>query len=208
MPADGASSARPPRTIQSGRLNVIRRSHRSLIRSCLLLALVAVAGCDAATEVPTPSGVPSVGSSLEPSLAASTSASPSTSAVPAETSVLDLEVGDCFSVESDEIATVVVVGCETPHEYEVFAVLDHEAVADAPYPGDAKLVEYADAACRPSFEEFVGHDYQTSIWYITSLPPTEPTWAEGDREIVCTLNQLDATQEPIAVMGSARGSGE
>lgn len=178
------------------------------MRACLLLALVAVAGCDAATEDATPSGAPSVGASLEPSLVVSASASPSTSTVPAETNVLDLEVGDCFSVESDEIATVAVVGCETPHEYEVFAVLDHDAAPDAPYPGDAELTAHADAACQPSFEAFVGHEYQTSIWYITSLPPTEPTWAEGDREIVCTLNQLDATQEPIAVMGSAQGSSE
>ena len=185
---------------------MIRRSHGSLVRACLLLAVVAVAGCDAATDRPTPSEAPSVQASVAPSLV--TTGSPTASAEPAETSVLDLEVGDCFSVESDEIATVTVVGCDEAHEYEVFAVLDHEAAPDAPHPGAAELVADADAACQPSFEEFVGHDYQTSTWYITTLPPTETTWAQGDREIVCTLNQLDATQEPIAVMGSARGANE
>ncbi len=185
---------------------MIMRAHRSLVQACLLLAVVAVTGCDAATEDPTPSMEPSSQASAAPSPVASES--PTMSAEPAETSVLDLEAGDCFSVESDEIATVTVVGCDAPHEYEVFAVLDHEAGTDAPHPGDAELVAYADAACQPSFEDFVGHDYQTSIWYITSLRPTETTWAEGDREIVCTLNQLDATQEPIAVMRSAQGSNE
>jgi Septum formation len=187
---------------------VINRSHRSLARACLVLALAAVAGCDAATEepTPTPSEAPSIRASVEPSV--EPSEAPSASAEQLETSVVDLEVGDCFSVERDELTSVLVVACDATHEYEVFAVLEHDAGPDAPYPGEPELVEHADAACQPSFEAFVGRDYQTSTWYITSLPPSESTWADGDREIVCTLNQLDDTQEPIAVTGSAEGSGE
>jgi hypothetical protein len=125
-----------------------------------------------------------------------------------EKSVFELEVGDCFSADRDVLETVTVVDCEASHEYEVFALIDHEAGADEPYPGDAEVLEYADTQCQPPFEAYVGHDYQTSIWYITSLSPSEETWADGDREIVCTLNQQDDNQEPIAVTGTAEGSAE
>lgn len=125
-----------------------------------------------------------------------------------ETSVFDLEVGDCFSADSDVLTTVTVVDCEQSHEYEAFALLDHEAADGDPYPGDGPLLEYANTGCEPPFEAYVGRDYQTSIWYITSLYPSEETWAEGDREVVCTLNQQDANREPIAVTGTAQGSGD
>ncbi|MGH2417111.1 MAG: septum formation family protein [Candidatus Limnocylindria bacterium] len=188
------------------------RSDRSLRPFLLLVAVLALAGCQAATEDPTPTEEPSIPvASVEPS--ATASAEPSATADTGggegkETSVFDLEVGDCFSADADQLDTVTVVDCEQSHEYEVFEVLDHEGGADAAYPGDQEILEYADEACQPSFEAFVGHDYQTSIWYITSLTPTTETWAGGDREIVCTLNQEDDDQEPISVTGTAEGSAE
>jgi hypothetical protein len=161
-------------------------------------------------------------STPSPAVSASQAASPSTS-VPSEsggagsptpavsgeeTSVFDLEVGDCFSVDSDQFDTVLVVDCEHPHEYEAFHVFDHEAGPDEPYPGDDPLFDFADTECQPPFEEYVDHEYQTSVWYITSITPSEETWADGDREIVCTLNQQDANEEPITVTGSAEGSAQ
>lgn len=125
-----------------------------------------------------------------------------------ETSAFDLEVGDCFSVESDELASVTVVQCAAPHEYEVFALFDHPAGPDAAHPGHQELLVEADTMCQPPFEAYVGHDYQTSIWYITSLTPSDQTWAEGDREIACLLSQQDDDEEPITVTGSAEGSAE
>jgi hypothetical protein len=153
-----------------------------------------------ATEVSVPTSSPPG----ESQAASSAPAAPSGE----ETSVFELEVGDCFSTDDDQLETVVVVDCEQPHEYEVFALIEHGAGADEPYPGDAEVLEYADTQCQPPFEAYVGHDYQTSIWYITSLSPSEETWADGDREIVCTLNQQDDNQEPIAVTGTAEGSAQ
>jgi hypothetical protein len=153
-----------------------------------------------ATEVSVPTATPPT----ESQAASSAPAAPSGE----ETSVFELEVGDCFSADRDQLETVTVVDCEASHEYEVFALIDHEAGADDPYPGDAEVLEYADTHCQPPFEAYVGHDYQTSLWYITSLSPSEETWADGDREIVCTLNQQDDNQEPIAVTGTAEGSAE
>ena len=87
-------------------------------------------------------------------------------------------------------------------------MLDHEAGEADPYPGDDAMLEYANTACQPPFQEFVGIEYEASIWYIRSVLPSEETWAEGDRELVCTVHQQDADSEPIAVTGSAEGSGE
>lgn len=181
-------------------------SVRSFVRAGLLVVAVVLAGCQEASEDPTPgSASPSVASS-GPSVTASVS--PTASMGAEATSVFDLEVGDCFSVESDELTTVVVVACEDSHEYEAFALLDHEAGEADPYPGDEAMLEYGNTACQAPFQAYVGREYESSIWYITSVLPSEETWAAGDREFVCTLNQQDADSEPIAVTGSAQGSEE
>jgi Septum formation len=161
---------------------------------------------------PSPSPIETTSEAASPSASAAAESEPAASPTAApsgeETSVFDLEVGDCFSVEADQFDTVLVVDCEQPHEYEAFFVFDHTAGPDEPYPGDDPLFEFADTECQPPFEEYVGHDYQTSIWYITSITPSEETWADGDREIVCTLNQQDENGEPITVTGSAAGSAQ
>ena len=177
--------------------------------AALVIAGINLLGGD--PDEPTPSAVASGSEAVSPSASAVESevaASPTAAPTGEETSVFDLEVGDCFSVDSDQFDTVVVVDCEQPHEYEAFQVFDHPAGPDEAYPGDDTLFEFADTECQPPFEEYVGHDYQTSIWYITSITPSEDTWADGDREIVCTLNQQDENDEPITVTGSAEGSAE
>ena len=49
-------------------------------------------------------------------------------------------------------------------------------------------------------------DYQTSIYWITSVTPSADTWDEGDdREIVCALKLGEAGDETT---GSAQGTGQ
>jgi putative regulator of septum formation len=173
----------------------------------VLTAAIVIGGCQPTPEDPTPT--PSV------PLTATVAPSPDVSASPSapedggeETGVFELKIGDCFSTDTDELQTVDVVACAEAHQYEVFALLDHPATDDEPYPGADVLLEYADGACQAPFEEYVDHAYQTSIWYITSLSPTEGTWADGDREIVCTLNRPDEAGDPVTLTGSAEGSAE
>lgn len=123
-----------------------------------------------------------------------------------ETSVFDLERGDCFSATGDQVETVTVVDCGQPHLYEVFGVFDHEAGDDDPYPGDDEILKYADDECQPLFEAFVGSDYQSSIYWITSVTPSDETWNEADdREIVCALKLGETATETT---GSAEGTAE
>ena len=177
----------------------------------LVVVAIALAACQSGDDDLTPSPAePSATASSSASTEASTepSASPTDAGEGEETSVFDLEVGDCFNAESDTIETVLVVDCEQSHTYEAFFLFDHEAGPDAAYPGDEEILEYADTECQPTFEEFVGMDYESSIWYITSVTPSAETWAAGDREVICTLHQQDADGEAIEVSGSAEGAAE
>ena len=124
-----------------------------------------------------------------------------------ETSVFDLEVGTCFNVADDDASsfeTVPAVPCDEAHEYEVFALVEHEAGADEEYPGDDEIDEFAFEECEGEFEGYVGSDYAESIYYINYLTPSEDTWEEGDREVVCVLYD----PEDDELTGSARDSEE
>lgn len=184
-------------------------SVRSSLGAVVAVSLLALAACQSASDDATPSPTPVA--STAPSAPATGEASPSPSEAgvqPEDVSVFDIEIGDCFTADGDEIESVTVVDCSEPHVYEAYHVLDHGAGADEAYPGDDAILEYADTECQPPFEEFVDFDYETSIWYITSVTPSAATWADGDREIICTLNQQDAGGEPIEVTGSAEGAAE
>ena len=118
-------------------------------------------------------------------------------------SALDLEVGQCFNTEDvSSVDEVTVVGCDAAHVYEVFGLSDYEAAEDADFPGADTLSSAAQEACRPAFEDYVGVAYDDSEWFGTFLNPSEATWADGDREIVCVLH----TEEETEVTGSAEGS--
>lgn len=175
-----------------------------------LIAILVVVGCTPSAD---PTQTPTGAASVEPSIAvtASASALPTSSALSGEgeeVSVFDLQIGDCFRADGDQVEFVTVVDCESPHFYEAYGIVEYEAGPDEPFPGDDVIVEYADTECQVGFEEFVGLDYQSSVWYITSVTPSEQTWPQGDREIICTLNQQDGVGEPIEASGSAEGSAE
>lgn len=175
-------------------------------RSALLIGLVGaitLAACQSGTDAsPSPDAEESVAAT-----AAATATVPSESAVTAdgeETSVFDLAIGDCFSASGEQADSVLVVDCEQAHIYEVFALIDHEAGDGEAYPGDEEIGEYGDRVCRGPFPNYVGHDYETSDYWITTLTPSAETWPEGDREIVCTLRLGEQGEETT---GSAEGSG-
>ena len=137
------------------------------------------------------------------SVAASASASASANASGVQTSAFDLELGDCFSTgDISAVTEVTVVDCAASHVYEVFGLTEYEAAATDSFPGDDALNSAADDACRPAFNDYVGIAYDDSDWYGTFINPSESTWADGDREIVCVLH----TQDETSVTGSAKDS--
>lgn len=114
----------------------------------------------------------------------------------------DLEPGDCFNTHGQQVDEVSVVDCEDPHVYEAFHSYDLEGAEDAEFPGDEAVLEDADGECRPAFEEYVGTPYDDSALFITVIRPSEATWGEGDRTVICALNDEDEEE----MTGSAEGS--
>ncbi|MGH2444536.1 MAG: septum formation family protein [Candidatus Limnocylindria bacterium] len=171
------------------------------LMTALILALAACGGGDAdGTDTPEPSTP-----EPSPTGAAETPADTGT-APPAEgeaTSVFELEIGDCFDTEQEDVVEEVdQVDCAAPHEYELYATIDHPGGNDDAYPGDAELATFAEQECIGAFEGFVGETYEDSELFIYYLQPSENTWTVGDREVLCALYLPDGTLE-----GSMEGSG-
>jgi hypothetical protein len=117
-------------------------------------------------------------------------------------SVFDLAVGDCFDdpASGGEVSSVESVDCAEPHDNEVYAVYDYDGDE---YPGEEAMTAAADEGCEARFEDYVGIGYFDSELYSTHLTPTQDSWDEGDREIVCVLYEPGVKLEG-SMEGAAR----
>lgn len=118
-------------------------------------------------------------------------------------SVFGLEVGDCFDdPDGQTVEEVPAVDCGEPHDNEVFALVAHPATPDEGFPGRDAVVATAEELCAGPFEEYVGRSYEESRLYLFPITPSQETWADGDREIVCALYEQDEGK----MRGSRRGA--
>jgi hypothetical protein len=159
-----------------------------------------------------PSGSPDASTPAEASQPPESAAAPSepaesqaaASLAPGEmTSVFDLENGQCFNgADEDIVDEVEVVDCDAPHDYEIYHVVDHSAGPSDSWIGDEEMEAFVDDECKGAFEPFVGTDYDSSDLFIYFLAPTENTWSQGDRELICSLylpdEQLEGSMEGAA----------
>ncbi|MDO5053554.1 MAG: septum formation family protein [Pseudoclavibacter sp.] len=145
-----------------------------------------------ASGSPSPTTPPTSSSTASPTLAPSS--------VPGTTTnYLDLNVGDCFDHSSQSGFAEVYPDCSTLHLYEVFAALQ---VPGDTFPGDAGLRDFADQNCPAEFARYVGVPITSSTFGYAIIFPSEGTWSEGDREVLCSA--VSADNQPVA--GSVRGS--
>jgi hypothetical protein len=102
------------------------------------------------------------------------------------TDVFTLQVGDCIldSGTTTTINTIPTVPCDQPHDGEIFAAIE---VGGSSFPGADALSTEAETSCKDAFAGFAGIDYADSKYLFTTFIPTEDSWAEGDREILCTI---------------------
>lgn len=123
-------------------------------------------------------------------------------------SVFDLQEGDCFdaglsSSQVTEISEVNAIPCAEAHVYEMFSVADYPA-GESPSAADEDYTAWERENCLGQFQAYVGLDYDSSMYYISALIPTESSWAQGDRTLMCFLH----TDVESAVTGSARGAAQ
>jgi len=113
----------------------------------------------------------------------------------------NMRVGDCFddiSSSVEEVSSVPGVPCSQPHDYETYAIFDVDITS---YPEDEGMSDLALESCMGRFESYVGKDYQSSSLDITSMYPSQQSWRENDREIVCAIYDMNVQK----LTGSAKG---
>jgi Septum formation len=119
-----------------------------------------------------------------------------------EGNVFSLEVGQCFEDpgSATEVSSVETLECDAPHDLEVYALFD---LTGDDFPGELVVEESAVQGCYLQFSDYVGRDYETSMLDFSWLVPTSRSWGDGDREVVCTLYDVD--ERPLT--GSMKDSG-
>lgn len=100
--------------------------------------------------------------------------------------VFTLKPGTCYQMPDDteSVSEVEIVECSESHDLEVYHTFD---MADGEFPGVEAAEEAANSGCKEAFDTFVGMAWADSKYDFATLYPTEETWAEGDREIVCAI---------------------
>ena len=120
-------------------------------------------------------------------------------------SSFDLEVDDCWRVPMVEVDAndTVLMDCEQPHQYQVYYLTDYAGDKDE-FPGKEAMESAADEACIGAFEDYVGIDYESSEFDYATLYPSEESWADGDRELLCSLAASDNSDWTGSAKGAAR----
>ena len=119
-------------------------------------------------------------------------------------SSLELRVGDCFDLKdatAEYIDDVDARPCSETHEYEVFLVQD---MPGGDFPSEATFDAYVADACLPAFATFVGLEYEQSELEIFYLVPSEDSWSEGDRAVMCAVYHPRIDELTGSLKGSAR----
>ena len=125
-----------------------------------------------------------------------------------EVDIFSIRVGDCFqdwenalSGDLTELSDLPAVPCSEPHDNEVYHLFD---LSTDDFPGDQSLEALAIESCHDPFEAYVGLDYASSRLDYGWVIPTDASWSDGDREIVCFLFDVEFRE----LTGSMRGARE
>jgi hypothetical protein len=123
-------------------------------------------------------------------------------------------VGDCFDKrkvpgQNNKLTEVILMlECDQPHEFEVFAVVEYPAPdpkstdpAAREFPEDDVLRKFAKTECPRHYEDYVGQRYELSKLEIAYVMPQKANWP-SNRKIGCEL--YDVTGRKFT--GTVRGS--
>jgi hypothetical protein len=84
-----------------------------------------------------------------------------------------------------------LVDCGTPHDGEIVAHLTVPAEAEAPFPGVDELRAFATPECNAALTEYTGLALPQLDVAAILLFPTEGTWVDGDRTVLCAASRDD-----------------
>ncbi|RAY12080.1 hypothetical protein DPM19_27470 [Actinomadura craniellae] len=96
----------------------------------------------------------------------------------------ELRTGQCIDYDTDQASiTVKLANCATPHTGQVLHTL---RLPGSAWPGERVVGKRAEAACDKKWAYF-GDDPIADRLLMSSLHPTEDTWAQGDRSVQCVV---------------------
>ncbi|WP_419929079.1 septum formation family protein [Candidatus Poriferisocius sp.] len=112
------------------------------------------------------------------------------------TDPFDLLVETCFNqytyLDRNDLPAqlTTAIGCNRPHNGQVYAILIHNAPAGAPYPGEEAVNGWGQDQCLEQFEPFVGLEYVKSELEIGMIIPSRSDWEGEDnrRGISCFVH--------------------
>jgi hypothetical protein len=112
----------------------------------------------------------------------------------------DLQVGHCYEpATQNAVGMVDVVPCNQPHVGEVFAIV---RLREPKLPAEAELERLSDRVCAARFPQYVGVALRDSKLNFGWWTPTKESWADGDRTLVCVLEDPNRHR----LIGSMRGT--
>lgn len=120
--------------------------------------------------------------------------------------------GQCFDELPDPAQqpfAVLVIPCEDPHTFEIYAQTRIEMGDAAPpgggYPGELAVANAAEAQCIAGFTPFMGSQWEASVYDVQAWWPSQQSWTEDrDRSILCAVFRVTGGR----TKGSVRGSGK
>ena len=107
------------------------------------------------------------------------------------TGVETIQVGDCFDDEGsfeqvEQVASIPTVACDEPHDNQVVGKYQTTVTS---YVDDDQMAFEAWTGCTERFASFIGEGME-----IFPLFPTEASVDAGDREIICSVYNGDASK--------------
>lgn len=102
-----------------------------------------------------------------------------------------LNLGDCYQRPLRLDRDVEVVSCEQEHDRQALGAFEHPTPLGVGYPGEADLVAFADAHCRPAFTRFVDLPAEQAGLVVANQVPTPLAWEGGSRHVVCAVARRD-----------------
>jgi hypothetical protein len=119
-----------------------------------------------------------------------------------ETEVLTLAVGTCFddpdAFDLVDPSDVPIVECDVPHDNEVYASRNLKGIE---FPGREAMADRADEVCLAEFAPYIGTAYEDSIYEFSWSVPSEESWDQDDREVICFAYDLNLDK----ITGSING---
>lgn len=98
-----------------------------------------------------------------------------------------------------------LIDCAEPHRFEIYADFDFagdHSGRGAAYPGVPVVQDQAERRCYDAFEAFVGVRWSISDLDIRTWWPTQVSWDNHDRGILCAVVATDGS----ALRGSQRST--